>query len=253
LRIARLVARIQLRVLALFIWSPLAAQGAPGTNISFSIDVVSLVRSGDTTRVTYQINNDNSSHESLWAVTIEAPAEPFGISHPAPDTSWMIFSRYGDRPVVQWSTLSRKVVPPGASTPRLSFSARGLPAIVAAHVKGHYDLPSLDTLEDESILAQDPLEYNSVATRVVGVEPVPAGATAAILTLRLDSLTGRSCALGWINQAATCAALHAHLVTRPARLAAFQAELAKGHTPDGPVSDNAYWLLKSNADYIQRR
>jgi hypothetical protein len=176
--------------------------------------------------------------------------EAFGITRPSPEQSWLIFTRYGDRSVVQWSTLTKTLVPPGASTPTLSFRAVGLPAIVDAHVEGHYDAPVIDTLEDDSILAVDPLESNSVPTKVVGVEPKPVAATPANLTTRLETLTSQSCTLDWITQDGLCTTLRGHLTAEPARLTQFRDDLTSGHTPGGPVNDNAYWLLRVNADYI---
>lgn len=236
------------------VWMPAKAQGNPGTNLSVRVDVVSLTRSGDTSQVFYVARNSSSSRESMWTLTIEAPAEPLGISHPAPAESWMTASLYVDRPVVQWSTLIRNLLPPGASTPTLSFKAIGLPAIVDAHIEGHYDSPNIDTLESgDSILGLDPLESNSVPARVVGIEPPPPGATPASLTSRLETLTTQSCSLGWISRPSLCTKLRGHLTAQPARLASFRNDLAAGHTRGGPVSDNAYWLLKVNAEYILSR
>ncbi|MEO8101476.1 MAG: hypothetical protein ABI790_03065 [Betaproteobacteria bacterium] len=82
------------------------------------------------------------------------------------------------------------------------------------------------------------------------MEPLPPGATIGSLTSRLEILTAQSCGLGWISQPGLCTILRGHLTAQPSRLAAFQNDLAAGHTAGGPVTDNAYWLLKVNTDYI---
>jgi len=66
----------------------------------------------------------------------------------------------------------------------------------------------------------------------------------------LDGLTAQYCALGWITQAGLCSTLRGHLAAQPARLAAFRSDVTAGHSAGGPVTDNAYWLLKVNADYL---
>lgn len=86
--------------------------------------------------------------------------------------------------------------------------------------------------------------------QTVGVEPIPPEATTESLTARLESLTAQACTFGWITRARLCTILRDHLTARPPRLVSVRRALAAAHKSGGPVTDNAYWLLKVNADYI---
>jgi len=78
----------------------------------------------------------------------------------------------------------------------------------------------------------------------------------------LGELLGRACGeLGWIGQVGVCQSLRIKLGpagrsgqheddARKDSLRAFIAELDAQHGPGKPVSDNAYWLLKVNAEYL---
>lgn len=229
---------------------PAFAQGLPGTQIQLDVTVVSIVRNGDTSQVNYLLNNRATSLERLFALTIETPTDPLHASNPLPSQSWNTSLRYGDRPVVRWAALNDSILRPGTGSQILSFSSRGLPGVVDAHVEGYYDLPETSEDDPEAQTTIDPLVANSVPVRVVGFELLPDDATPESLTARLDSLTGEVCTLGWITQASLCTTLRGHLTAQPARLTAFRSDVAASHTPGGPVTDNAYWLLKVNADYI---
>jgi hypothetical protein len=241
---------IRAAVLAMLTSGELVGQAVPGTQVTASVSVASIVRIGDTSVVSYVVTISRSSKERLFALTIEAPAPALEASDPSPHESWDKALEYGGRPVVRWIALNDSILQPGARSQVLSFRGIGLPAIVDAHLEGDYEPP--DVGDDDSAVG-DPLVTNSVAIRVVGVEAIPAGVTLATLTLRLDSLTTQACSLGWITQARLCSTLRGRLSGNPPQLASFQSGLASGHVSGGPVSDNAYWLLKTNADYIRHR
>jgi hypothetical protein len=246
-----LVPRLFLSVLALLLWwLPAKAQGRPGTNLSVDLDVDSLSRSGDTTQIFYLAHNSPNSAEPMWGLTVESPAPPVAIIEPEPADSWSVLDSYGDLPVAHWAWLTGNLARPGQTSPVLSFKAVGLPTIVNAHIQGFFDLIDEDTLEAESPLAVDPLGATSVPVKTVGVEPIPAGSTTESLTSRLEILREAACSLSWITQASLCTTLRGYLTASPARLTSFENDLATGHTAGGPVSDNAYWLLKTNADHI---
>jgi hypothetical protein len=186
----------------------------------------------------------------MFVLTIEAPADPVSILTPSPSTSWHAGNRYGDRPVVRWAALSDSLLGPGTSSPLLWFTAVGLPGIVDAHVEGYYELPEMSEDDPELDNMEDPLVVNSVPLRVVGIEPVPVHPSLLSLAARLDSLTREACSLDWITRANLCTTLRGHLSEQRLGLESFQRDLIAGHAPVGPVTDNAYWLLKVNADYI---
>lgn len=216
---------------------------------------------GDTVTVEYVLHNRTASTEKLDIFTVDVPTtEPTAIASPEPSEAWSARINYRNRPVARWAAL--RSIAQGSSSPPLSFQARGLPGIAKAWYQGD-KLPTLG--EDDSDHPEpdpdvpvpaptpnpDPLIDLSVETQTVGVDAIAAEATAASLTARLDSLTAQSCALGWITQASLCTTLRGHLTAQPARLAAFRSDVAAGHTVGGPVTDNAYWLLIVNADYLQ--
>jgi hypothetical protein len=259
-----LVPSLLLGFLALIITAiPAKAQGNPGTNLSVRLEIVSVQRAGDTIQVSYVAHNSPSSREPLWALTIDAPAEPYAINEPAPAKDWLVYSRYGDRPVVNWASLAGSIARPGESGPTLSFKAIGLPTIVDAYIEGYYDPPNVDTPEGDAVLG-DGLETHSVRVRTIGVGPIGAGATPMSLTARLASLTTESCNLAWISSSSVCNSLGRKLqqasqgvsrgdnYTARLRLQSFLRELDARHDPQGtrPVKDAAYWLLKINGEYV---
>ena len=209
---------------------------------------------GDTVAVTYVLYVRPSSVERLVFLTVETPEEPLAISLPQPAKAWSNSTTYRERTVARWAALDR--IAQGRSSPPLSFRERGLPGIAKAWYRGDR-LPTLgeddrDEPEPDPSLPvpappadPDPLIDLSVETRTVGVDALPGDATSESLTARLDSLTRQACALSWITQAPLPDASRS-----PARLVSFRRALAAAHKSGGPVTDNAYWLLKVNADYI---
>jgi hypothetical protein len=184
-------------------------QGPPGTNLSVDIRVASVTMREDTVTVEYSLHNHANSLEELSNFTVEASAEPISITLPQPSQAWDNGTTYRDLTVATWAALDG--IAQGPSSPPLSFRALGLPGIARAWYQGNA-LPTLG--EDESDHPEpdpsvpvstpppmDPLTDLSVETRTVGVDWLPPDATPASLTARLDSLTGQSCALGWITQA----------------------------------------------------
>ena len=235
--------------------TPAPGQSPPGTKLIVDVRVSSVTLAGDTARVEYLLSNRATSVEELVFFTVNAPAPPISVSEPEPSAAWKVSTTYRERSVARWAVLN--TLAQGAGSPPLSFRAVGLPAIVTAWYRGNSlptlgeDDPQVEHPDPETPRPEvDPLEAYSVPTHTVGIEPAPPRATPASLTTRLDGLTAQSCALGWITQASLCTRLRSQLTAQPSRLAAFQSALAAGHTPGGPVTDNAYWLLKVNADYI---
>lgn len=248
--------RLPTLLLSLAVSAPtaLAAQGLPGANLAVSTRATAVAMSKDTTTVTFVAQNAVSSAEPLFILTVDAPAPVLLVSQPQPATNWDIGTSYRGASVASWTALAH--VAPGGSTPPLSLTAVGLPGIVTVWAEGYYPAPVLDDTSstpdslDVSVPDINPLDSNSVQSVGVGVDPTPFGATPANLTARLDSLRGQTCTLNWITNASLCTTLHGYLTGQPANLTQFNTDLATGHTTGGPVTDNAYWLLKANADYI---
>ncbi len=244
-------------LIALLLAGPagLAGQGLPGTGLTVSVTVSAVTMSGDTATISYVLANDFASLEQLAAFTVNSRAAPVVVLSPTPPDAWAVASFYRDRTVAQWVPLD--LIAQGGQTPALTYRAVGLPGIDTAWYRGNR-LPS--TFEDDTTTATpptneppqdaDPLLYYSVSTLSVAAAPMPLGATPASLTARLDSLRGQSCSMSWVSSTTLCSTLHGYLTSQPANLAQFNADLAANHTSGGSVNDNAYWLLKANADYI---
>jgi hypothetical protein len=157
-------------------------------------------------------------------------------------------------------------LPPGQQTLPLVVEAPGLPGVVSAWVQGYFPPPQLTAADTLPVVPpSDPLAQNSVALPVVGIEPMPSQRDPAALLDRLSSLANHACTeLRWITHEGTCRSLMAKLAqatraleanrTAGARgeLEAFGNELDAQHgsEPGKHVNDNAYWLLRINAEYI---
>ena len=237
---------------ALCIASPAQAQSVPGANVRVRLTYQRITVRGDTTQITLGVAVDSASPESLFVLTLDAPTRVITVHEPPPRTEWAASVAYRGRSVAAWAALT--LVVPGDTTPTLWYSALGLPGIATAWAQGFRPLTiSHDNVDDTAYVSPpevDPLRVQSVEVLTPGIEPLPPGATRATLTLRLDALRGRACDLGWISSGALCAALHEYLTGTPPTLDRFHAALGTGFIPGGPVSDEAYWLLRANLDYL---
>jgi hypothetical protein len=253
-------------LLALCSGAPLLshAQGAPGTNLRVNTDPVEVTIRNGATRVAFIIRNDPTSKEELFIVTIDAPAPALTASLPNPQDAWDVSRNYRSRSVVRWGILGEHLKA-GASTPTLSFEARGLPSIVQLWAEGYTAPPPLPSNYDEAAPVPDALLTNSVRSSVIGVEPYPV-TNPTNLILRLITLQDRACAasLGWVKSATLCQTLKAKLqhaqmmaaqrnnASAKADLTSYVADLSSQYN-QGPISGvtaSGYWLLKPNAEFI---
>jgi hypothetical protein len=236
------------------------AQEVEGTRIQLDVSVVSVVRSADTTRVSYVLNNRASSVERMLAFTVEAPTI-VAVSYPIPVSSWQALIRYASRHVAQWAALNDSLMQPGTRSQVLTLTAIGLPAVVDAHVEGFYELPVYADAAEAPL--EDPLQTRAVHLRVVGVAPVPPGATPLDLARRLIAQRDEACRLGWADVKGVCNSLDAKLdaavraLTRDDTAAAMgelEAFLNELDAQRGQhLNDAAYFLLKINAEYLRGR
>jgi hypothetical protein len=249
-------------------WRSCVAQGTPGTNLVVDITVSLVTMTGDTTHVRYVLLNRATSQESLYTFTVSAPAPVISIVAPGTRTQWRASTVWGGRSVAHWAALDNLVIP-GANTPPLDFSARGLPGIDTAWYGGNFPLPSSnegdpDTTKYVNVPNVDPLINNNVQTKTVGIDLIAAGTTDSALIVRLGSLRGQACTLSWITDATLCSSLQAKLdkatkdlhlgkkASAKTDLQGFNSLLTANHGPgtSQKVGDSAYWLLKVNADYL---
>lgn len=243
------------------------AQGNPGTNLVVDVKVALVTLSGDTTTVRYILLNRVESQESLYTFTVSAPAPVLKIVLPSPDSEWAASTDWRTKSVAHWASLA--LVMPGDSTPPLEFRARGLPGIDTAWYRGYsLNPPTNEDNPDTTLYVDvpevDPLVFNNVQIQTVGIDAVSPTTTNYDLVIRLGSLRGRACSLGWITDATLCSSLQAKLdkaardlqhgknATAKSDLQSFNDLLTANHGPGTSqnVSDSAYWLLKVNADYL---
>jgi hypothetical protein len=220
---------------------------------------------GDTTLVSYVVATLPTSRERLFRFIVDAPAPVVRIYTPAPANNWHTSTRQKGLSVASWSILG-SIVPPGSSTPTLTFRAIGLPTVVTYWATGHFRPRPYQTLPEG---AERPAPREAIAGvpgRAVGVEPFPADLTPGNLLARLNRLTNQACdSLAWIKSATVCSSLRGKLTRASqnvaerdapgarAELTSFLAELDAQHGTGLPVHDNAYWLLKVNAVFILGR
>ncbi len=234
---------------------PAAAQGAPGTRLEVDVSAAAISLRADTISVAYRAYNHVDSDEDLFILTVDAPAGVLRILTPEPSSEWNASRTYRGRSVARWARLGVHVAP-GDTTPPLVYEALGLPGIVAAWYRGYYPpppVPADDSADPET--DSDPLISNSVRIHVVGVDAIPPTATVASLMQRLQGLTQEACGLQWVTDPLTCGQLQQHLAAGTPQLSLYVQllEARRGSGPGKGVTENAYWLLKVNAEYIVGR
>jgi hypothetical protein len=213
---------------------------------------------GDTAYVTYVLRNDSSSAERMFRFMVDAPSPPVYLSLPTPVGGWSSGKTFGERSVARWAALGQRMLP-GQESPALTQRAIGLPGIVISWVRGY--TPPSEEIPSDTVPLEDP---PSVTDSTVGVDDFPLIRTASNFLTRLDSLLDQTCgaALAWITSSTVCTSLGAKLdlasqelsqadtTGAESQLQSFLSELEAQHGTGLPVSDNAYWLLKPNAEYI---
>jgi hypothetical protein len=226
--------------------------GFPGTHLTVDVDVRNLAHGGDSVRITYVVRNRPTSEERFLALTVEAPVPASHLAIPQPRQGWHVSTRYAGRSTASWTALDDTMVTPGHSSQPLAFTAYGLPGIVDAHVEGYADPPNIEEMaEDDPRLTKDALEVTSVPIKVVGVVAPIDNPTRAALIGRLIGLAGQTCTIGWLTDAQVCASLDAYLRAPSPRLLAVLATVAAARLRPGAMNDNAYWLLRSNAEIVR--
>lgn len=223
--------------------------GYPGTHLRVDVQVASLTHGGDSTRIAYRVSNSPLSEEQLSRLTLDAPSPARSVRAPNPRSAWRTWTRMGTADVVRWTIRDDVTLVPGTSVDSLSYTAAGIPGIITARYEGYAPPVDIETLDDDDPrLTNRVTEVTTVPLKVVGVVPMPDAPTPASLAARLASLVRESCAQGWITDNGVCTSL-AQLADGPApALDGFVARLDAARNKAGAVSDNAYWLLRANAE-----
>lgn len=229
-----------------------AFPGYPGTHLRLDVRVESITHSGDSTRVAYVVSNSATSQEQLSRLTIVTPSPGRGITYPAPRAAWRVWTHVGPTPVVRWTVRDTVTLTPGKSARGLAWTATGLPGVLDARYEGYAEPVDIESLDDDDPrLGARAAEVTSVPLKVVGVVPMIANPTRALLVSRLLDLTRQSCTLGWITDASLCSALNAYLATPSPQLLAYLGRVAADRLRPGVVNENAYWLLRANAEIVR--
>ena len=239
----------------------LQSQAAPGTNLRVTVTIANLTRVADTVSIAYRLTNAAASVERVGDFFVETPSPAIAVVRPLPFTHWVVASKYGDRPVASWGILDPTILIPGTTGPDLSFKAIGIPGIVDAHVIGDHPPPEL---REDSLRAEpDPLLTNAIHFRVVGVVAADPSASAPALVSRLGVLLAESCSLGWVSNAGVCQSLQAKIDAASSALQRgdlgaatnqLNALINELNAQRGKqVDDNAYFLLRTNAEYVVSR
>jgi hypothetical protein len=252
-------------VVASTLWGGVSLQAQQ--NLAVDVRVTSASRAGDTTVLSYVVANSPNSQERLFRFIVDGPAPVVRIDTPAPAESWLTSTRQKGLSVAAWGILG-SIVPPGSSSPALTFGAIGLPTVVTYWATGHFRPRPYQALEEgtQPPAARDAIAAGSVSGKTVGVEPFPADLTPANLLIRLRGLTDQACdSLAWIGSTTVCSSLRGNVDRASQALAqgdtggarseltSFVAELDSQHGTSLPVNDSAYWLLKVNAEFITGR
>jgi len=230
----------------------------PGANLAVETKVTAVSMHGDTAYVTYVLSNNASSAERMFRFMVDAPAAPVYLSLPTPAGGWTSGKMFGERSVARWAALGQRMLP-GEESPALTQRAIGLPGVVISWVRGY--TPPSDVIPSDTLPLEDP---PSVTDSTVGVDDFPLIRTASTFITRLDSLLDLTCgtSLAWITSSTVCTSLGAKLDLASQKLSqadtagaeqqlqSFLSELEAQHGVGLPVTDNAYWLLKANAEYI---
>jgi hypothetical protein len=250
-------------VSCLLVAAPIGGQ-APGTRLSVTVDISSIVMRGDTASVTYALSNAASSQDSMIVFIVDAPARVRSIVHPQPDSIWMADTVIHETtPAAFWAKFD--LLGPSATASGLSFESIGLPGIVTHWVQGHFPLP--ECCDDGQAPAEDVLVTRSVTGKTVGTDAWPIDRSAQALLARLRGLTQSACTtpLSWITDATLCTQLLNDLdaaETYRATGAYASASASVDHFEsllNGPdpgtfatgVSSSAFWLLKTNAEIVK--
>lgn len=234
-----------------------------GNRLAVTLSAVSASVRGDTVRLVYQLWNAPTSEQATQHIAIRTFVPEYKIGGPA---RWNASpGMVQDSTAALWSALrGRPDVQPGQTLGGFWFEGVGLPDIVPMRVQGRYELPAYDDSRPWLVRRAPSFWANSAAGYTVGVVPPPAARDRAALVARLIRLTSRACDLEWITRRGVCESLQAKLDNAVRHLGAGQLRAVKeeleafvneleaqhGTQPGKHVSDNAYWLLRTNTAYL---
>lgn len=230
-----------------------------------SPDSVTLSATSGVLSIRYRLRNQPASEQAARILMIEARAPVQDLKAPQPAGRWVHVGPQPSDSVAFWGSASRDqdVSPGSARTGFEIVTASALPGIVRFWVQGRFQVPTVTEAQEDSVEETPLVENNSFAGMTVG--PVrTADQSVGALLARLGRLELQACSLSWITNAGVCHSLKMKLDQASAALTRGDAESAKGQLgafldelnaqhgaePGKHVTDNAYWLLRVNVQFV---
>ena len=233
-----------------------------------SLDSVTAPGGSGVLSFRYKLENRPGSEQSARILIIETRVPVLHLVAPEPAQRWVHVGPQAADSVAFWGSASREQdVKPGFTRTGFTLvTTSGLPGIVHFWVQGRFDVATVTEAQEDSVAEAPRVEDNSFAGLVVGPVPVTDVRSSALLA-RLSGLDARLCALNWITNAGVCHSLQVRLDQATAslsrndtqsaksQLSTFLSELDAQHGPEPGkhVTDNAYWLLKINVEFLLSR
>lgn len=227
----------------------------------------------------YSLTNRIDAPQPIMSLSVPCPGSDAALTVAAPSTWNAEVVSHSDPPVARtWCEFLFRVtlLGPGQTISDLLIQSGFYPAIAEAQVYGSVQTIGLPTAVEET-----PDTVYRLLDQVQGFAAFGGGgfAVSTVLPARtpamladpgqgLDSVASdrsQSCTLGWIADQGVCTTLGGRLDQARqalsqsdtpgarAQLESFLVDLGAQHGPGLPVNENAYWLLKVNAEFVLSR
>lgn len=232
------------------------------------VDTISFVQQTSSFTIDFTVGVIASSEQSARIIGIQASVPITGMLAPvAPPKRWLMLRPRGsvhEDSLALWGAGSSTLdVQPGQNRAGYRIVGTGLPGIVDFWVEGRYAEPTVSADSEEQV--QDPprIQNNGFHGMTVSIAAVVDTSIAALAS-RLQALRQGSCDLGWVLNQPTCDSLAGRITaviqsvgnadSTRAALDQLRADLNAARPGAGnTLSANAYWLLRSNAEYLSGR
>lgn len=225
---------------------------APGFDVSVAPMLMDV--SGDSVTMSYIVTVAAGSHDSLTSFMVDAP-HVLHVQAPGAWPGWWVSTSWHVRPTAGWGKDSA-FLPPGATSPPLVYSARGLLDVVQYWA----EVPELPGTVD-TVLASESMPTSPVADTAVtlggttgftvGVGLTPTDLSPAGLATRLSNLLTRACGMAWVNDQGVCSSLSVKVRPDSGSLGALLNELSAQRGKH--ITETGYILLSANAQFLLAR
>jgi hypothetical protein len=233
-----------------------------GNRLAVSVTGRVASRLGNRLTLVYTLASGVTSEQAAQSFVLRTYVPEYTLEAPLPWISKR--GRVQDSAAAHWFALDNEsMVGPGRAQDGFVFAGVGLLEIIPFRVQGAYDPPA--DIEESGVPVQRPPPFwaNSAAGWTIGLVPLLTGAGPGELVELVRHQHARSCELGWITNAGVCRSLRVKLDQTAASLGRGQTPAARGQLQSflneldaqhgGHVTDNAYWLLLINAEFLRSR